>query len=111
MHSLLIWLGFPVWILLLVAGIAVIGALYVSLWAVFVAVAASALSVLVAGVFYVIDGNMASGLAMISAALVGAGLSIFLFFGCREATKGISKLTKRGASGIKRLFVRKGDAA
>jgi hypothetical protein len=43
------------------------------------------------------------GTALIAAGLVCAGLSIFLFFGCKVATKGILLLTKQLA-----LWTKKG---
>ena len=52
-------------------------------------------------------GNALSGIAMIGAGLVLAGLSVFSFFGCREATKGSAWLTKKIAILIKNLFTKK----
>jgi hypothetical protein len=44
---------------------------------------------------------------MLGAGFVLAGLAIFLFFGCRAATKGAWLLTKKISRGVKRLFLRK----
>ena len=48
-------------------------------------------------------------LALIGASLACAGIAIFLFFGCREATKGTAKLAKVIVLGIKKAFIRKED--
>ena len=113
----LLVLGSPIWISLLAAAFAVILAVYVviwsvivSLWAVFASLAACALGGVVAGVIFICTGNLFSGLAMIAASLVLAGLSIFSFFGCKAATKGTVILTKKIALGIKNCFIKKGDA-
>lgn len=113
----LLVLGFPVWLPLLIAAGAIVFAVYVSLWsviaslwAVFVSMVACALGVLVGGVLFAIYGNGWIGCAVIGAALVCAGLSVFLFFGCHVATGGIVRLTQKMALGIKHCFVRKGEA-
>ena len=84
----------------------VIGSMLIALWAVFGALAASAVGVL-ASVAFLIPSNVPSGIAMIGVALVCGGLSIFLFFGCRAATKGIMLLTKKMIWGMKKCFVGK----
>lgn len=63
----------------------------------------------VAAVIHVVQGNGFIGLAALGAGAFCAGLSIFLFFGCKEATKGILLLTKKVALGVKSLFIRKED--
>lgn len=113
----LLVLGSPVWLSLLIAAAAVVLSLYVVLWsviavlwAVFAAVAACGLAGLAAGVFFIAGGKVLPGIAVIGAGLVCAGLSVFLFFGCRAATKGILFLTKKLAVGIKNCFIKKEDA-
>lgn len=110
----LIILGFPVWLPLVIAGAAVMFSVYVvlwsliiSLWAVELSFIASALGSAVIGVIYLIKGAVPFGLMLLSASLILAGLSIFLFFGCKAATLGTVVLTKKIALGIKSLFVRK----
>ena len=110
----LIVLGFPVWLPLLIAAFAVILSLYVvlwsviiSLWAVFVSLAACGLAGLVAGVGYAILVKPIDGILLVAAGFVCAGLSIFVFLGCKAATKGTVKLAKKIALGIKNLFVGK----
>lgn len=113
-EMILLILGFPVWGSLLISAIAVVLSLYVSLWsvvislwAVFVSLIACAAAGIVAGIGFVCIGNTPSGIVMIGGALVCAGLSVFLFYGCHWATKGISLLAKLFLVWIKGLFIRK----
>ena len=106
--------GSPLWFSLTIAALAVAFSFYVSLWAlivsfwaVFVAVAGSALGGVASGVVFVCTGYVAAGVAMLAAGLVCAGLSIFCFFGCRAITRGVVRLTGKTADGCKRLFIRK----
>lgn len=113
----LLVLGFPLWFPLLIAAFAVLLSVYIviwsvilSLWAADVSLAASSIGCVVAAVVVLCRGEAASGLLMIGAAAVLAGLSIFLFFGCRAATRGAAVLTKKIALGIKSMFLRKEEA-
>lgn len=110
----LIVLGFPLWFPLLLAAAVVVLALYIVLWALVivlwaieVALWACALGGIAAAVFYFVKDTALQGIVMLGAALVCAGLSIFLFFGCVAASKGVVILAKKIARGIKSLFVRK----
>lgn len=107
-------LSFPIWLPLVITCVSVGFSLYVVLWAVIVslwsayaAVAGSAVGCTFGGCIIACGGNVPSGFALISAGLVCAGLSIFLFYGCMAATKGAKKLTGFLSSGIKRCFIRK----
>lgn len=111
---ILLILGSPIWLCILLAIFAVILCVYivlwaviVCLWAVFVSLFASALAVIVAGFGLIFTGNTPSGLIMIGATLICAGLSILMFFACKAATKGTAILTKKIALGFKKCFVRK----
>lgn len=111
---LLLILGSPVWLSLLIAAFAIVFSVYVVLWSVIVSLWAIDVSFIAcsfggfvsAGIF-AFTGNNTAGLAMLSAALLFTGISIFLFFGCKAATKGILLLTKQMAFGMKTLFARK----
>lgn len=110
----LLVLGSPIWLSLLIAVLAVILSVYVvlwsaivALWAVFTAVAACGLAGIAAGVYFAVGGNVLTGIAVIGAGIACAGLSVFLFFGCMAATKGILKLTKKLSVFIKNRFVKK----
>lgn len=113
----LLILGAPIWLSILVAVIAIILSIYISIWAIIISLWAvwgtlivCAVGVLLASVVFFVQGYGASGVAMIGAGIVCAGLSIFMFYGCKYATKGLVVLTKKVALGIKNCFVKKGEA-
>ena len=103
----LLALGSPIWISLGIAAFAVILSLYISLWAVFGSVVVCAFGVIVAGIGFALGVNGLVGMAMIGAGVICAGLSIFVFYGCKAATKSILLLTKKMAIWIKNSFVKK----
>lgn len=110
----LIAVGSPIWFSLLIAAFAVILSLYIVLWSViiafwsvFVSFAACAPVGILMGVVYICGGNGLAGIFIISCGLTLAGLAIFAFFGCMEATKGTLLLTKKIALGIKRRMIKK----
>ena len=113
----LLAVGFPIWLLLLIAAVSVVFSLcvaflavVVSLWAVFASFAACGVALPVAGVVFICTGSAAGGVASIAVGLVLAGLAIFAFYGCRAATEGMLWLSKKLVLGIKRCFVRKESA-
>lgn len=113
----LLALGSPIWFSLAVAAFAVILSLYVSLWAVIISLWAvfgslvgCAVGGVAAGVVITFTDSVPSGIAILAAGLVCAGLAIFFFYGCRAATKGTLALTKRMALGIKNIFIKKEEA-
>lgn len=111
---ILLVLGAPLWLSLGIAAIAVIFSLYVSLWsviislwAVFASLIACSFGAVVSGVVLLGTGSVPGGTAIIAAGILCAGLSIFMFFGCKAATAGIVLLTKNFGLWLKGLFVRK----
>ena len=113
----LLTLGSPIWLSLVIAAFAVVLSIYisiwaviVSLWAVFVSLAAGSIGGVLSCIIFAIGGNVASGMAMLAAGIVCTGLSIFMFYGCKAATKGILILTKKMAIGIKNCFMKKEEA-
>ena len=113
----LIALGSPIWISLTVSAFAVVLSLYatlwsvlVSLWAVFISLAAAALGCTFGGAVFLFTVSIPVGLAVIGGAIFSVGLSIFSFFGCKAATKGMLKATVKIALWIKRLFLKKEEA-
>ena len=117
-ETALLVLGAPVWLPLLIAVFAVLLSLYIvlwsviiSLWAAFVSLALSALGVAAAGAAFAFGTGRLAGIAMLGAGAVCAGLSVFLFFGCKAASKGTVFLTKKLTLGIKRSFIGKGRTA
>lgn len=110
----LLALGSPIWLSLGIAAFAVIFSIYISLWAViislwavFVSLAACSIGGVMACVIFTVGGNGASGVAMLAAGIVCAGLAIFMFYGCKAATKGTLILTKKMAIWIKNCFIKK----
>ena len=110
----LLILGFPLWFPLLAAAGAVVLALYVTLWSLVIALWAievafivSAVALLCGAVVFFVSGHGLAGMFALGAALILAALSIFLFFGCVAASKGIVLLAKKIVIGIKNLFVGK----
>lgn len=107
---LLLVLGAPIWFSLLIAALSVAFSVYivgwsviVALWSVFVSVLVCFAAGIVCGIVLACHGGGLLGTALIAAGLVCAGLAIFLFFGCKVATKGILLLTKQLA-----LWTKKG---
>ncbi len=114
----LLAMGSPIWISLLFAAFLVIFAAYVvlwslivSLWAIEVSSAACSLVGIISSGLFLIRGKAITGIAMIGVGAFFAGMSILLFFGCKEATQYIIRLTKKMALGIKSFFIGKEDAA
>ena len=110
----LLVLGSPIWLSLGIAAVAVIFSLYivlwavlVSLWAVFGSLAVCAVGSVPLCVIFASHGSGASGLAVLSAGAVCAGLAIFMFFGCTASTKGTLIITKKFAIWLKRSFIKK----
>lgn len=95
-------LGSPVWLSLLIAAVAVVFSLIVSVWTIFVALIGSCIGSIVCGIAYAAGGYGLSGAAMIAAGLVCGGLSIFALYGCKAVTKGTWIVARK-------LFDRKGN--
>ncbi|MBR2371018.1 MAG: DUF1700 domain-containing protein [Clostridia bacterium] len=113
----LLALGSPIWLSLGIAAVAVILSVYVvlwsaiiSLWAIFASLVACALGGTVAGVLFAVMGNALPGIATVGAGIFCTGASIFFFFCCKVATKGIIRLTGIIALSIKKCFIRKEGA-
>ncbi len=114
LEILLIILGIPVWFPLISALGAVILALYVviwsviiSLWAVFVSFVGCAIGGIVSGIILACFVNIFAGIVTVSGGIFCVGLSIFAYFGCKAATKGIFILTKKIVLGLKNLLLKK----
>ncbi len=117
LEAVLLIIGSPIWLSLLIALLAVLFSLYAviwsviaSVWAVFAAFAVSAVGSIPLCALFAAWGSITPGLAMLSAGLVCAGLSVFMFFACVAATKGTVLLTKKSVSLIKKAFI-KGERA
>lgn len=115
-ETILIIVGSPVWLSLLIAFIAVIFSVYIALWAVIISLWAVNLFIVLLSLFEIassvilfLEGSTVQGFASLGIGVFAAGLSIVLFFGCRTATLGIIKLTKKAVTGIKAKLSRKGE--
>lgn len=113
---LIVILGFPLWFPLLLTALILCFVGYILLWvlavvvySVFIAVTVSVLGGIGVAIYYLIVNNSFYAGILISGAIVCAGLSILLFYGCIYTTKGIIKLTKKLLLGFKRMLVGKGD--
>ena len=105
--------GFPVWLPLLIAGLAVLFSVYVviwavivSLWAVELALAAAAVGAAGLGAVKLFRGEGPQGLMLLGGGLALAGLALFFFFVCKAASKGAVVLTKKIALWFKSLFIK-----
>lgn len=114
---LLIALGSPIWLSLGIAVLAVVLSVYVSLWAmavslwaVFASLIACFISCVVAWAVLLGTGNGPAGAVTLAVGLVCAGLAVFLFFGCKAATKGLGLLAQKVPVWIKNCFVKKEGA-
>ncbi len=114
---ILLVLGSPIWFSLLVALLAVVFSLYVSMWsviisfwAVFVSLICCALSFICVGIGFALSTKKLSGITLIGMGVICAGISIFLFFLSRWLTKAIVLFTKNIILWIKRLFIKKEEA-
>lgn len=110
----LLALGSPLWLSLLIAVFAValslfavLWSLVIALWAIEAALFACVPASLAAAVLFGCQGYPIAGTMMLATALICAGLAIFLFFGCRAATKGSVLLMLSVTRAIKKLFIRK----
>lgn len=113
----LLILGSPIWLSLGIAVFAVVLSLYivlwsliVSVWAIFASTVACCIGGVLSCIVFTLSGNSISGFAILSAGIVCAGLSIFMFYGCKTATNGILILTKKIAIWIKNCFIKKEKA-
>ncbi len=111
----LLVLGSPIWLSILIAMCAIVISIYavvwsviISLWAVEFSLAACSVGGVFASVVFMAKGNIVSGVAMLGAGILCAGLAIFCFYGCKYATKAILKLSKKIFIWIKSCFMRKG---
>lgn len=113
----LLAVGFPIWLPIGIALLAVVFAIYISLWAVVVslyaanvAMAACAPTGIAAAVVLFASGKPTAALLLLGAGLALAGLSILWFLLCNLTAKGMWKLGKLTLRGIKACFIRKKGA-
>lgn len=107
----LLVLGSPLWLSLGIAAFAVVFSVYISLWAVVislwsvpVSLLGSAMGCVALAVLFAVRGSGAACAALLGAALICAGLSVFAFIGCRACVKGAVWLSRRMVLAIKDSF-------
>ena len=107
----LLVLGSPVWLPLLLAGLAVALSLAVSLWAIVLSLWTVVLALMLMLPLSVVGAAMkwanfpAEAVFLLGAACVSGGLAIPAFFFMRKATEWCGKMTMAGVKGIKRLLI------
>lgn len=119
-HSLKAWetvlivLGFPLWLPLLIAVFATVFSVYVCIWAVILSLWAVEVSLWVcavcgfaAAVIFFIRGFVLQALAILGASIFLAGFSVLFFIICKGFSKGIIKLTKRVAFALKSRLIKR----
>ncbi len=109
---ILLCCGFPIWLPLLVAAVAVILSLYVTLWCVIgslwsipAALGGAGLGGVLSVVPFALQGHLLLGVAMVGAGVFAIALSILSVPLCVLATKGGVLLTKKIVLGTKSLIV------
>lgn len=114
MEIALLIIGFPLWFPLLIAAFVValslcvfVWAAIISLWAAFVSIGAGIIYFLAKGIYQIFGTHALTGVALIGAALICTGISVFAFYGCVYATKYTAILTKKCFLGIIKLFRRR----
>ncbi len=110
----LLVLGAPIWASLLVAALAVVFSLFatlcsvvICLWAIFVSLIGSAIGAIISCTVFAFGSAFLSALAMLGIAAFATGVAIFLFYGCKAATDGITRLCKGVLSALKMQFLKK----
>ncbi len=104
----------PIIFSLAVAAASVAVSLYAALWSAMIALWVTFAALVVAAPAAIVSGlimtfvNGVPGVVLMCAGLVSAGLAIFAFFGCKEATRLTVVMTKRITLGIKGLFLKLG---
>ena len=93
--TVLIIAGSPVWFPVAFSLYISLWSVAVSLWAVFGSLCGGIICGIFGGAVMVCMSDLPGGLLLVAGGLVCAGLAIFMFFACRETTKGIVWLTKR----------------
>ena len=113
----LLILGSPIWLALLISLFAVFISFCAVLFSVVIVVYALTLSLMIlagggvlVSIAFIMRANFVLAGASESIVLICAGLSVFLYYGCNLATKGMAILAKKIIILIKRCFIKKGVA-
>lgn len=111
---MLLILGSPIWASLLLAGIILLLALYITVWSVIISLYAVSLSFavgtltgIVEGCINIFTGTPANAAFYIGAAIACFGATVLSFFACNKITAALIHASKQFIRWIKSLFVRK----
>ena len=107
---ILLILGSPLWLPLLLTGIIVCLVLYLTFWIIILSLYVVDLSVFVSGIAafiasFIQPAGFMPGLFFAGSGIALLGISILLFFGFNQITKGLLYISKRIILGIKKMFV------
>ena len=110
MEIVLLIIGAPLWLPLLLTFIIVGLVIYLCFWIIILSLYVVDLSVFVSGIFGFIApftgvSTASGGVFLVGCGLALLGLSVLLFFGFNQVTKGMLFLSKKIVLGIKKLFV------
>lgn len=110
----LIVLGAPIWVPLAFSICSVVLSAYLTVWIMIISLYATDLAIALSGLALatmafvsLVQGNFAVFGMMFGCGLLLMGISILLFFGFNQVTKGILWLSKKILIGIKGLFIKK----
>ncbi len=106
----LLVLGSPIWLPLLLTAIILCLTIYLVFWIIILSLYVVVLSVFISGIAGIIgsifqSGGFLAGLFFFGCGIALIGLSILLFFGFNQVTKGMIFISKKIGLGIKKLFV------
>jgi uncharacterized membrane protein len=106
----LLVLGSPIWLPLLLSAIIICLTIYLVFWIVILSLYVAVFAVFIGGIGGILatffqSGNFISGLFYFGCGIALVGLSILLFFGFNQVTKGMIFISKKIVLGIKKLFV------
>ena len=114
LEIVLLVLGSPLWLSVLLAVFSVVFSVYVSLWSVvvcfwstFIALLGTAAGGMVWGIISLFNNNAVIGVVVIGLAVFCLGLSIFIFYGSKFATKGMVIFTKKIGLALKNALIKK----
>lgn len=110
----LLIVGSPLWLTMLIVLSALVLTVYIVIWVIVAVLWAAELSLALGGLaciaaaaLYLVRGQGPLGLLALGAGLGLGGTAVLFFFACLGATKGMAKLTRLIALGIKKMFIRK----
>ena len=110
----LLVIGSPLWLSLLVAVLALILSLFVSMWSVALCIWAVFAALLLCGMGGILmsgillcSENPAAAFVLLGASIFALGLSVFAYYGAKYLTLGAWLLTRKSSKCLSRIFRRK----